>query len=90
MDRFGCGVSLNTTRFIGLWRGFRLVAGVGIFPADRYRWHRGAHLGGTAAPGIVLGSSLITNINLVGYTAWRTFVENMKIAGKDIVIRQVD
>ena len=37
-----------------------------------------------------LGSSLITNINLVGYTAWRTFVENMKIAGKDIVIRQVD
>ena len=37
-----------------------------------------------------LGSSLITNINLVGYTAWKTFVENMKIAGKDIVIRQAD
>ena len=52
MDRFGCGVSLHTTGSTGMRRGFRLVAGVGLFTAVRCRRHRGAHLGGTAASGV--------------------------------------
>jgi len=34
--------------------------------------------------------SLITNVNLVGYEVWRTAGENMKIAGKDIIVRQAE
>ena len=46
VDRFSCGVSLNTTRSLAMRRGLRLVAGVGLFPADRCRWHRRAYVAG--------------------------------------------
>ena len=47
-----CSVSLHTTGSPGVRWGFRLVAGVGLCPADCCRWSRGAHLGGAAPSGV--------------------------------------
>ena len=52
VDRSSRGISLHTTGSTGMRRGCRLVAGVGLFAADRCRWHRRAYLGGTAASGV--------------------------------------
>lgn len=45
-------IQLETGSF-DVWRGFRLVAGVGLFPADCCRRPRRAHFCGTAASGVV-------------------------------------
>ena len=52
-DQVGCRVSLHTNGSLGVRRGFRLVAGVGLFPTDCCRRTGRANLGGTAAPGFV-------------------------------------
>ena len=52
MDQSNFSVSLHTANSIGMRRGFRLVAGLGLFPAVPCRQHRRARLGGTAASGV--------------------------------------
>jgi TolB-like protein len=36
------------------------------------------------------GNLLISNVNLIGYTTWRTPGENLRIAGKNIMIRLIE
>jgi hypothetical protein len=45
VDQLSCSVSLHTTGSLGVRRGFRLVAGVGLSPADCCRRPRGGAFG---------------------------------------------
>ena len=36
------------------------------------------------------GKLLIANVNLIGYTTWRTAGEDLRIAGRNFIVRHVD
>jgi hypothetical protein len=52
---------------------------------DAVTFHLNGHVLGSER-----GTSLIADVNLIGYTTWRTAGENLRIAGKDFIVRLAD
>ncbi len=81
------GTTFVQSSVISPWanRGNAVNAFKIVKEGDTVAFHLNGHVLGSER-----GNLLIADVNLIGYTTWRTSGENLRIAGKDFIVRLAD